>query len=257
MSASSLAKYTYCEADKTRLKMARSVSDDSVFVLDKMKATLGGTIAANHVGSLYDAVVEMLGEVKQAGNVKIDFGAWFQNLGDIKADGEFRHFKFFQSLYEGTHPLLKDTPGVWDLPVTDERHPCYQVPVNPTAYEGRANTIKDPDLRALAWLGNLNYWSMLLILDAGYRRNSKPELALAQAIMMGPLNSIARYLPTKGSAVPFDPLSLGFDPGLNDASGKRITRLMLEETRDFARSIERLLPGDFNLQIYDQLLAAV
>jgi hypothetical protein len=74
---------------------------------------------------------------------------------------------------------------------------------------------------------------------------------------MGPLMSIARYLPTKGSAVPFDPLSMGFDPGLNDASGKRVTRRMLEETRTFARSIERLLPGDFNLTIYDQLLAAV
>jgi hypothetical protein len=32
---------------------------------------------------------------------------------------------------------------------------------------------------------------------------------------------------------------------------------MLEETRNYARSIEKLLPGDFNLAIYDQLLAAV
>jgi hypothetical protein len=32
---------------------------------------------------------------------------------------------------------------------------------------------------------------------------------------------------------------------------------MLEETRAFARSIERLLPGDFNIKLYDQLLAAV
>ena len=75
--------------------------------------------------------------------------------------------------------------------------------------------------------------------------------------MMGPLMSLARYLPTKGSAVPFDPLSMGFEPGLNDASGKRITHRMLQETRDYARSIERLLPGDFSLAIYDQLLAAV
>jgi hypothetical protein len=257
LSSVNLAKFTYCEADKTRLKMARSVSDRSVLVLDKMKATLGGNIAPNHVGSLYDAVVEMLGEVKEAGSVRLDFGAWFQRLGDIKADGEFGHFKYFQSLYEGTHPVLKEIPGVWELPATDERHPCYQVPVNPTAFEGRPNTIKDPDLRALAWLGNLNYWCMLLLLDTAYRRNSKPELALAQAIMMGPLNSIARYLPTKGSAVPFDPLSMGFDPGLNDASGKRFTKLMVQETRDFARSIERLLPPDFSLQLYDQLLAAI
>ncbi len=253
----SLAKYTYCEADPVRLGHVRSISNDSVYLVDKIKTSLGGTIAANHVGKLYDAVVETLGEVKEAGKVKIDFGAWFQNIGDVKAEGEFGHFKFFHSLYEGAHPLIKDTPGIWDLPATDARYPSYAVPVNPTAYEGRPNTIKDPDLRALAWLGNLNYWSLLLLLDAGYRHKSKVETAYAQAIMMGPLMSIARYLPAKGSAAPFDPLSMGFDPGLNDASGKRVTHQMLEETRNYARSIEKLLPGDFNIKIYDQLLAAV
>ena len=257
LGAVNLAKFTYCEADPVRLGHVRSISNDSVRLVDKLTATLGGSIAVNHVGKLYDAVVETLGEVKEAGGVRIDFGAWFENIGNVKAEGEFGHFKFFHSLYEGTHPLIKDIPGVWDLPATDERHPSYAVPVNPTAYEGRANTIKDPDLRALAWLGNLNYWSLLLLLDAGYRRKSKPEIGLAQAIMIGPLMSIARYLPTKGSAVPFDPLSMGFDPGLNDAAGKRFTRRMLEETRSYARSIERVLPGDFNLTIYDQLLAAV
>ena len=75
--------------------------------------------------------------------------------------------------------------------------------------------------------------------------------------MLGPLDAIARYLPTKGAAVPFDPLSLGYDPGLDKASSRRITRLMLQETRDFARAIEHLLPGDFSMQIYDQLLTAM
>ncbi len=256
LSTVSLAKFTYCEADPVRLGHVRSISNDSIFLIDKMKTTLGGSIALNHVGKLYDALIETLGQLKQAGGVRLDFGAWSETIENVKADGEFGHFKFFHSLYEGAHPLIKDIPGVWDLPATDARHPCYDVPVNPTAYEGRANTIKDPDLRALAWLGNLNYWCLLLLLDAGYRRKSKPELALAQAIMMGPLMSIARYLPTKGSAVPFDPLSMGFDPGLNEASGKRFTHRMLQETRDYARSIERLLPADFNLKIYDQLLVA-
>jgi hypothetical protein len=152
---------------------------------------------------------------------------------------------------------VKNVPGIWDLPATDPRSPSYAVPVNPTAYEGRPTTIKDPNLRSLAWLANLNYWSLLLLMDAGYRHKSKPELALAQAIMMGPLHSIARYLPTKGSAAPMDPLSMGFDPGLTEASSKRITRKLLTETRDYARSIEKLLPGDFNIKVYDQLLAAV
>jgi hypothetical protein len=253
----SLAKYTFIEADQTRLGHVRSASSDSVRLIDRMRTTLGGAIEANHVGELYDAVFDMLAEVKEAGGVKLDFSMWMQNIGNIKADGEFGHFKFFHSLYEGFNPLIKDVPGIWDLPATDERHPCYQLPLNPTAYEGRPNTIKDPELRALAWLGNLNYWCLLLLLDAGYRHKSKVEPAYAQAIMMGPLMSIARYLPTKGSAVPFDPLSMGFDPGLNAASGKRMTRRLLEETRAYARSIEKLLPGDFNIKVYDQLLAAV
>ena len=57
--------------------------------------------------------------------------------------------------------------------------------------------------------------------------------------------------------MPFDPLSLGFNPGLNEEANKRVTRLMLEETRDFARSLENLLPADFNIEIYDQLLNEV
>lgn len=258
LSSVSLAKYTYCEADPVRLGRVRSVSNETVRLVDKMKFTLGeNSISANHVGKLYDAIVGTLGELKEAGEVQLDYGAWFQEIGDVKAQGEFGHFKFFHSLYETSHPLLKDTPDIWDLPADDPRYPSYQVPVNPTAYEGRPNSIVDTDLRALAWLGNMNYWSMLLMLDSAYRRSSQPDAALAQAIMMGPLNSIARYLPTKGAAVPFDPLSLGFNPGLDDASGKRITQLMLTETRDFARSIEHLLPGDFSMQIYDQLVNEV
>ena len=98
---------------------------------------------------------------------------------------------------------------------------------------------------------------MLSLLDTGYRRNSRVEIALSQAVMMGPLWSVARYLPARGAAVPFDPLSMGFEPGLNAGSEQRIARLLVQETRDFARSIEKILPPDFSPAIYDQLLAAV
>src|SRR5690606_36112877 len=249
LNSSCLAKYTYCEADPVRLGHVWSERDESARLINRMRDTLGGQIAANHVGKLYDAITSTLGELKEAGEVELDYGAWFKEIGDVKAEGEFGHFKFFHSLYEATHPLIKDIPDIWDLPADDPRYPSYQVPVNPTAFEGRPNTIEDKDLRALAWLGNMNYWSMLLMLDSAYRRDSRPDSALAQALMMGPLHSIARYLPTRGSAVPFDPLSLGFNPGLNEATNKRITQRMLLETRDFARAIEHLLPGDFNMQI--------
>src|SRR5690606_35760932 len=111
--------------------------------------------------------------------------------------------------------------GVWNLPTSDARYPAYQVPKNPTAYQGHPGSIQDENLRALAWLGNLNYWVMLALLDNGYRKKSQIELALSQAVMMGPIWSLARYLPTKGSAIPFDPLSMGFEPGLNPEADRQ------------------------------------
>lgn len=253
----SLAKFTYCEASPDALPEVSATGDSSLRLLDQMETTIGGSIAPNHVGHLYDAVIEVLGEVRDAGVASIDFDAWFEGLDDIKVQGEVGHFEFFRSLYEGNHPLLRNNPGVWDLPTSDVRYPCYQVPVNPTAYSGHTNSIEDPELRALAWLGNLNYWCMLSLLDTGYRQNSQLEPALALSVMMGPLMSLAQQLPPLRAAVPFDPLSMGFQPGLNASSEQRFTRLMLEESRDFARSIEHLLPSDFELELYDELLISL
>jgi hypothetical protein len=253
----SLAKFTYCEASPDALPEVRAISDGSLRLLDQMKISIGGSIAPNHVGHLYDAVIEVLGEVRNANAASIDFDAWFEGLEGIKSQGEVGHFEFFRSLYEGDHPLLRDASGIWNLPTSDARYPCYQVPMNPTAYSGHANSIEDPELRALAWLGNLNYWCMLSLLDTGYRQNSQLQPALAQAVMMGPLMSLAQQLPAMGAAVPFDPLSMGFEPGLNATSEQRFTRLMLQESRDFALSIEHLLPSGFNLELYDELLIAL
>ena len=253
----SLAKYAYCEASPDALPEVRTTGDSAIRLLDQMEASIGGGIAPNHVGHLYDAVIEVLGEVRNASAANMDFDAWFEGLEAIKTQGEVGHFEFFRSLYEGDHPLLSNASGVWNLPTNDARYPCYQVPVNPTAYSGHTNSIEDPELRALAWLGNLNYWCMLSLLDTGYRQNSQLEPALALAIMMGPLISLARQLPPIGAAVPYDPLSMGFEPGLNATSEQRFTRLMLEESRDFARSIEHLLPSGFDLELYDELLIAL
>jgi hypothetical protein len=250
----SLAKFTYCEAAPDALL---KTSNGAPRLLDQLKTTIGGNIAPNHVGHLYDAVIDALAEVKKSGTVRIDYDKWGEDLEHIKDEGEVGHFAFFQSLYQGTHPQFSKEPGIWKLPVTDAKHPSYQVPMNPTAYVGHPNCIKDPDLRSLAWLGNLNYWVMLALLDSGYRRKSPLESALAQAVMMGPLWSLAKVLPAKGAALTFDPLSMGFETGLNAASEKQFSHLMIEEARNYAQSIERLLPRDFSIKIYDQLLAAV
>nr|PZN64548.1 MAG: hypothetical protein DIU62_09695 [Pseudomonadota bacterium] len=255
LSPVSLARFTYCEAPAGALGAGGGGA--SPRLLDQLKTTIGSSIPPNHVGHLYDAVIDSLGEVKKKNLAQLDYDAWFESLDHIKEEGEVGHFQFFTSLYRGEHPLFKETPAAWNLPASDARFPCHQVPKNPTAYQGHPNCIQDPDLRALAWLGNLNYWVMLALLDAGYRKKSQIELALSQAIMMGPLWSLARYLPAKGGAIPFDPLSMGFQPGLDAEADRRFARLLIEETRDFARSIGNLLPGDFNDKLYDQLIAAV
>jgi hypothetical protein len=256
LSSVNLAKFTYCESSPDTLPTMSATTNGTQSLLEQLRGSLG-SISPNHVGYLYDAVIETLGEVKNAGAASLDFDAWFEGLDHIKTQGEVGHFEFFKSLYEADHPLLRDTPGVWSLSTSDTRYPCYQVPVNPTAYSGHPNCIEDPELRALAWLGNLNYWCMLSLLDTSYRRSSSLELALAEAVMMGPLMSLAQELPARGAAVPFDPLSMGFEPGLNATSEQRFTRLMLEETRDFARSIELLLPASYAPELYDQLLNAL
>lgn len=257
LSPTNLAKFTYCESAPEALTTMSTTGNGALPLLDRLRTSFGGSISPNHVGYLYDAVIETLGEVENAGAASLDFDAWSEGLENIKTQGEVGHFEFFKSLYEANHPLLRDIPDVWNLSTSDARYPCYPVPVNPTAYSGHPNCIEDPDLRVLAWLGNLNYWCMLSLLDTSYRRSSSLELALAESVMMGPLMSLAQELPAKGAAVPFDPLSMGFEPGLNAASDQRFTRLMLEETRDFARSIEQLLPADYTLELYDQLLKAL
>jgi hypothetical protein len=257
LSPISLAKFTFCEAAADALTAVSATGNDSLRLLDQLVMSFGGSISPNHVGHLYDAVIEVLGEVRDAGVVAIDFDAWFEGLNEIKTEGEVGHFEFFRSLYEGNHPLLSNDSDVWNLSADDENYPCHQVPVNPTAYAGHANSIEDPELRALAWLGNLNYWCMLSLLDTGYRSNSQVEPALALAVMMGPLMSLAQDLPARGAAVPFDPLSMGFEPGLNADSEQGFTRLMLTETRGFAQSIEHLLPANFTPETYDQILNAL
>jgi hypothetical protein len=247
LSQVNLARFTYCESSPDTLPSA----------VDQLQVTLGNNMTPNHVGHLYDAVIGTLHEVKNANAAELDYDAWFEGLDHIKSQGEVGHFQFFQSLYESNHPRLRQVANVWNLPASDENAPCYEVPVNPTAYAGHPNCIQDPELRALAWLGNLNYWCMLSLLDTGYRQGSQVELALAQAVMLGPLMSLSQQLPPRGAAVPFDPLSMGFEPGLNATAEQRFTRLMLTDARDFARSIENLPPGNFSLAIHEQLLRTV
>jgi rubrerythrin len=94
LTPASLAKFTYCEAAPDALTEVRGTDDGSLQLLDELKISIGGNIAPNHVGHLYDAVIETLGEVKTANAASIDFDAWFEGLENIKTQGEVGHFEF-------------------------------------------------------------------------------------------------------------------------------------------------------------------
>ena len=137
---------------------------------------------------------------------------WIEPLKFIQQEGEEDHFEFFKSVFLGKHPVFADVPDVWGLPPDDPRYPSQPLPVNPSAYVGHENQIEDPVSLNLAWLGNLHYWAILLLLDLGYRTQARECIALSRAHMMGPFWSIMRHLPTLGTGMPFDLLSMGYAP---------------------------------------------
>lgn len=95
---------------------------------------------------------------------------------------------------------------------------------------------------------------MLFLLDRGYRHDDRDAMALAQAVMMGPVWNIATELPRRGAGLPFDPLSLGFQPALGELAEHEFLLAVTRETAAVARSLAPSLPAGYPLGLYDQIL---
>lgn len=104
--------------------------------------------------------------------------------------------------------------NVWSYSATHKDYPSYTIDSNPSAYPGHKNQITDPDLRALAWLGNLHYWSALMLLDSYYSSGVDKYRDIALTLMIGPIQSLGRYLSKQRVGLPFDKLSAGSHPAL-------------------------------------------
>jgi Ferritin-like len=254
MSQASLARYVYAEAPAGALNPDDPDNAGEDGFLDRLFELLGQT-RPNHLGSLYGTIIGVVGELSQTASSPLpDPAQWEARLEAIKGQGERDHFLFFKQLFLGTHSGFRGE-DVWSFSPGDPRYPALALPVNPSAYEGHPSQIEDKLARQLAWLGNLQYWIVLMLLDLSYRRDDVPIfLRRARAHMTEPLWRLGKHLATLATGLPFDPLSMGYAPGTDIAATLRILRHLLSEAEQNTTALRAHLPATYPFTTNQQTL---
>jgi ferritin-like protein len=253
LSRASLAKYVYTEAP---VGFFEAKTSGEAALVSAVLREIGPGRRPNHVGSLYTTIIDLVKEVGRAPGAP-DMQPWVKKLEAIKDEGEADHFHFFRSLFLAQHKGFGGRGDVWQLAPSDAAFPSYALPSNPTAYPGHAQQIHDPTARALAWLGNLHYWTALLLLEEYYRFGDATARGLALVQMMGPMMSIGRHLPKLGAGMPFDAASFGASPALDAAQGRRMAIALMSEAQALTRRLDASLPPDYSREAATQALSAL
>ncbi|EWS64655.1 Ferritin-like protein [Hydrogenophaga sp. T4] len=254
----SLAKYVYTEAPVNGLKRSKVSSPAETQFLDQLDRVLGGSTRPNHVGSLYDRIIQTLQEyIRTTPKRSAELKPWIAKLEEIKREGEDNHFLFFKSLFLGTHEGFKGHKNIWSLAPNDPAYPSLPLAINPSAFVGHPNQIKDPLALSLAWLGNLHYWTILLLTDAAYSDADHTYIDLAKQQMMGPFLSLARHLPTLGVGMPCEPLSTGYAPCRTTAARLRFVSSMVGESNQLAQQLKDRLPADYPLAVGEAMMSTL
>jgi len=253
LTRASLAKYVYTEAPAGFFE---GKAPGETALVSEVLRTIGAKRRPNHVGSLYCAIIDLVREVGREPGAP-DLQPWVKKLEAIKDEGEVDHFRFFRSVFLAQHQAFGGRGDAWELAPSDPAYPSYALPSNPTAYPGHENQIQDTAARSLAWLGNLHYWTALLLLEQYYRFDDQAARGLALMQMMGPMMSIGRHLPKLGAGMPFDAASFGASPALDAAHGRRMAIALLKEAQSLTRQIEASLPPDYAREIATQTLSAL
>lgn len=258
LTRSSLARYTYVEAGRDSIPVEGKMSASDQLLCDRLTAELGNNTELNHVAGLYGIITNHLQSMADENILQLDaFDDWLSQLNEIMIQGEQNHFRFFSRLFLGLHPAFEGKQNPWDLDEDHPDYPSFYVPPNPTAYLGHENQISSPEARALAWLGNLHYWMVLMMLDLHYRIDSEGLNAMAQTHMTGPLQSIGGRLAEYGSGLPFDRLSLGYAPAPDPAGNLRFVLRLSREADTLAHKMRSDLPPGYPLELHQATSAIV
>ena len=250
LSLKSLAKYVYCEAPVGATDPHNAKTKDDAAFHERLFKSLGLNRRPNHVGSLYNSIIAQVNEVRAASIPRLpDLKPWIEKLEEIKTQGEHDHYEFFKRVFMGTHDGFNGHPDVWALSPEHPDYPAIALIANPSAYVGHANQIQDPVAFGIAWLGNLHYWTVLFLLDAGFRSGSSTYINMAKVHMLGPVWALARHMPQYGVGLPFDPLCSGYAPGTTQVATLRIMERMLAEADGLTQKLQTHLPSDYPMTI--------
>lgn len=243
LSRLSVAKYAYCEAN------AEAVDADSPHdqqFLRDLETTLRGERRINHVGSVYAIVIDLLDQLRRVDKkLALDFDYWVPELKRIMHEGEHEHFVFFKSVFMGTHTAFAADRSWWTHGRNSSHYPAYNIVTNPTAYMMAERSIEDETALAMAWLGNLHYWTVLVLLDFYYRTGDNDVRVMAIGHMMTTLRPLATSLCQRGYGMPFDRLSMGYCPSLNATENLSFAMHLQTEAAEIRNRLERHLPSDY------------
>jgi ferritin-like protein len=238
LSRTSLAKYLYAEAPAAVFAPTAPASDR--YLARTVMQVLGRNTHTNYIGGLYESIIASLQDCTAAGLIEeLDTRTWLDRLRAVKADGEDKHFTFFRSVFDA-HP---------DGAVGRAERVRAASP-KPTPLVGRG-AIDRSALPALSRLGDLHYWSALLLLDLHFHEDGEKEryLELARMQLLGPVWSLALHLPKLGGGMPFHPLSLSYTPRADAAGNCRLAVEMLREAHIMAEKVGRALPADYPIEL--------
>jgi hypothetical protein len=254
LSRPALARLVRCEAPAGLLERAEGDSPEARLA-SAVEASIGAAPATVVAGRRYGQIIAMLDEIAAGADRDLQSRAHWQGaFHESKRRGETDDFPFVRDLFLGRHESFGGRDP-WALPMSDPAYPSYSVPTNPTAFAGHANEIVDPKLRRLAWLSDLQYWTVLLLLDLHFRHGTQLYRDLAVAHMLGPLHSIGRYLPPLGAAVPFDPLDIPSWSADDETSRLRFVSALVKEGQALTEAPDTSLPPDYPSSINRDTLA--
>ncbi|OAR26585.1 hypothetical protein A8W25_28445 [Streptomyces sp. ERV7] len=245
LSPHSLAKYVYVEASPSAVDPAQQQTPEDRAFVERLYQVLGSTGPTaprpNQVGSLYRKVTRVLELLREREPDRLDYVSWFTRLELLREEGESEHFTLFRSMFEGTHPALRDCDDVWNPASPD--HPV--VPLSHSSgLPPSGSPVPDEPVPALRHIANLHYWAVCMLLDASYRQGMLFHSA-ARRHMTGPMRSLGTALAQRGEGLPFDAFVAGYAPGLDGAENLRLTHTMVQQIALDQRRYARHLPYDY------------
>jgi hypothetical protein len=264
LSLESVAKYVAAEAPAEALDPTRPENAADLPFIRAIERELG-LVHVVHLGSLYGTAIDVLGELIAAGAAFPDLARWKTVLEGIREQGITDHYKFFRSVFEGSHPGLGGAQ-VWANPGSDD-YPSLPFEHDPSAFVGHERQIADPAARKIAWLSNLHYWLVLGLLDLSYAIGETfPDIngRIADGVFLGcardhmklAILPLGAALAGLGVGIPFDPLAFNVGLGVSEPTRRTTLRALVRETVVWEAKIEAL-PDDYSSGLCVRTLRAL